>query len=392
MKLHSLVYLSNLKIRFQKIAAFSAIFGLILSLVPLIPINSSAKVTGVCSNCHTMHNSQGGADMATTGGPYNNCLVNTCVGCHTGTNDGTNTIPYVYSTTKPTFGTNTLAGGNFYWVKTDDAKGHNIFPDNPDDTLTVGPGNPWFSACGTNSCHANLHATITETYCGTRQGCSKCHMMGNTAPQGYHHADDGIGTKYVDTAAKGWYRFLAGHFDANGLGVKGIEHEKWNYGATASSHNEYYGVEGLGGWWGFNHTAGGSTHGGLVPTTTAYCTGCHLVFRSDQHQGTESASNPWIRHPSDKVIPSTAGSEYAAMDTTYNPNVPVARPSGFNWAGGPSSTVAAGTDMVMCLSCHVAHGSPHDDMLRWDYATMNAGGDSNTTGCFVCHTKKDTGG
>jgi len=341
-----------------------------------------ARVTGRCDNCHTMHYSQGGTQLSTwgSGGPYNTCLVNTCVGCHTGTNDGTNTTPYVYSTTEPTFGTNTLAGGNFYWVKTDDAKGHNVFSDNPD-TLTKAPGDSGFSGCATNDCHTNLHATNTNY--GTRQGCSKCHMMGNsTAPQGYHHANDGTGTKYVDTAAKGWYRFLAGHMSGAGFGVKGIEHEKWNYGATASSHNEYYGVEVLTGGYGF---------GSLAPAMTAYCTGCHGVFHSDQQQGDETGSNPWIRHPSDKVIPTTG--EYQYISTTYNLNVPVARSS---LAAGRTSTefstVTAGQDMVMCLSCHVAHGSPYDDMLRWNYSGMIAGGGDNTNGCFVCHTTKDTGG
>ncbi|TSA10529.1 MAG: hypothetical protein D4R73_05115 [Deltaproteobacteria bacterium] len=28
-------------------------------------------------------------------------------------------------------------------------------------------------------------------------------------------------------------------------------------------------------------------------------------------------------------------------------------------------------------------------MLKWDYTTMVAGGGSNTTGCFTCHTQKD---
>ena len=71
------------------------------------------------------------------------------------------------------------------------------------------------------------------------------------------------------------------------------------------------------------------------------------------------------------------------MSKAYNPLVPVARPS----LATVSNTVAPGTDMVMCLSCHVAHGSPYDDLLRWDYALMEAGS-SNTGGCFVCHAGK----
>jgi hypothetical protein len=48
---------------------------------------------------------------------------------------------------------------------------------------------------------------------------------------------------------------------------------------------------------------------------------------------------------------------------------------------------------VMCLSCHRAHGSPYNDMLRWDYDGMVAGngsgGGNDGTGCFKCHSEKD---
>ncbi|TSA13704.1 MAG: hypothetical protein D4R73_00455 [Deltaproteobacteria bacterium] len=57
----------------------------------------------------------------------------------------------------------------------------------------------------------------------------------------------------------------------------------------------------------------------------------------------------------------------------------------------PAGTVAAGIDIVTCLSCHRAHASAYPDILRWDYSTMIANGGSLSTGCFVCHTTKDDG-
>ena len=33
------------------------------------------------------------------------------------------------------------------------------------------------------------------------------------------------------------------------------------------------------------------------------------------------------------------------------------------------------------------NGSPYDDMIRWDYSSMNAGGGSG--GCFICYTGKN---
>ncbi|MCK4488054.1 MAG: hypothetical protein KAU38_15015, partial [Desulfobacterales bacterium] len=43
--------------------------------------------------------------------------------------------------------------------------------------------------------------------------------------------------------------------------------------------------------------------------------------------------------------------------------------------------------IVMCLSCHRAHGTPNNDLLRWAY-TMDAGSGTDNGGCFICHTTK----
>ena len=349
------------------------VLTIMLATVMLVAVFSGpamAKVTGRCDICHTMHYSQGGETLGGDG-PYETCLVNTCVGCHTGTNDGTNTIPYVMSDSgAPGFGTTTLAGGNFWWVAQagGDAKGHNVLgisTQDEDITKAEGaPGNP-------NSCANSCHMSLADN--SDNASCEGCHL------NVMHHANDGTGTKYV--SASPWYRFLSGHMSGAGFGVTGIEHDKWNYGATVggTNHNEYEGCAG--------DKTGSVGFYNLGNTMTAYCCGCHGNFHIQDT--TDTGASPWIRHPSDFVIPNSG--EYASMSTSYNPNTPVARSAATMTTLGnnPSGTVAAGTDMVMCLSCHVAHGSPNDDMLRWDYADMIAGGGSNTTGCFVCHTTKD---
>jgi len=319
----------------------------------------------VCSDCHTMHNMQGGVEITASGDEAGNLLTaDSCLACHTGTNDGTNFIPYVMATSEPTFGTNTLAGGNFWWVEqTDsDAKGHNVVSTNEDGVLSAAPG---FSTggCGSPNCHASLHEA----------SCEGCHMS-----PAHHTPSDG----YVSAAP--WYRWLSGHQGGADLGVKGIEVADRGYAATKSSHNEYLG-----------NVATKTSAGGFAAcgsTTTGFCTGCHGDFHIQD--ATATGATPWTRHPADFVIPGTTGSEYNSMSTDYNPNTPVARPAGFNWAGGIgaiSATATSGTDMVMCLSCHVAHGSPYDDMLRWDYEAMEVETDGAAagTGCFVCHTGKD---
>ena len=112
-----------------------------------LPSSSLAKIAGeLCSTCHTMHNSQNGTDMIYDAsydagtGPYPNLLrVNGCLGCHAATDgstwQGIGGAPIVFNTSPPLYGARYkdeayqgLAGGNFYWVYTDDTKGHNVFP------------------------------------------------------------------------------------------------------------------------------------------------------------------------------------------------------------------------------------------------------------------------
>jgi len=124
-------------------------FSLALATVAALAGPALAKVTGVCSNCHTMHNSQGGDGVVIAGtnagwngggamtggtdtGPQQRLLVTNCVGCHSSTTDATivtvgdSRIPIVYNSggvapLKP------LAGGNFYYVENNgDQYGHNV--------------------------------------------------------------------------------------------------------------------------------------------------------------------------------------------------------------------------------------------------------------------------
>jgi hypothetical protein len=106
----------------------------------------------VCSNCHTMHNSQAGLSLnaATTYG----LLVASCAGCHTGVS-GTSAINTItkapavmHSSTAPgsTSGSNNmLAGGSFYWVATGgggtDNTGHNVIGLSAQDATLDAMGN-----------------------------------------------------------------------------------------------------------------------------------------------------------------------------------------------------------------------------------------------------------
>ncbi|MBM4144829.1 MAG: cytochrome c3 family protein [Nitrospira sp.] len=351
-----------------------------------------AKVTGNCSNCHTMHNSQNGAHMQylapdeSDTKPKQSLLRGSCLGCHSKTDgsawkDPLTGAPIVFNSQQPSYNAVMgLSAGNFYWVQTEDTTGHNIFASNPESTLNEAPGKSW-GCSGTNSCHENIHGTTGPPYFGfdtSRQGCTKCHMVGSDSPKGYHHLDDT--GPVVDSSAEGWFRFLDGHKSGSGFGVAGIEDDDWQYSASATDHNEYLGASGT------KTSAGGFSAIG-ENTMTAYCTGCHGNFHIEDDLTTGS---PWIRHPSDLIIPNS--DEYASAfgasgaTGTYNPLVPVARPTLSGWTG-PSGTVTLGTDLVMCLSCHRAHASPYFKMLRWDYKSWPGNGQPN--GCNVCHTSKN---
>ncbi len=188
----------------------------------------------------------------------------------------------------------------------------------------------------------------------------------------WHHADDS--DPVADSPEEGWFRFLSGHYSGYQYGVSGIEDDDWQYSNSASDHNEYLGAQ--------KPSGSGSFNSMQANTMTAFCCGCHGKFHVKERSGN------WIRHPADKKIPIQG--EYGSY-TQYDPLTPVARPSLTGWTGPSSSVNKGGTvteDMVMCLSCHVAHGSAYDDLLRWDYSTMNAGG-GGSGGCFTCHTEKN---
>ena len=323
----------------------------------LLTTTAYGGVKGQCANCHTMHNSQNGESLTDT--PSANLTKGDCVGCHTGNNTGTNTTPYVLSTTIAPYDTS-LAGGNFYWVLEDDRMGHNVsgIPTmTGDGVLDVAPGDEGMGQFGcTTGCHATLFNPKTSDGKTLPTGCEGCHIDTK------HHAPaQAVGA--IATEEHGYYRFLSGH--SGGSGVHGIEDPKWEYMASMHNHNEYL---------------GDTDKYSSAPTMTNYCTGCHGDFHNQQ----DTAGN-WIRHPSDAVIPNSG--EYSLYNV-YDPAVPVARP---DLAAIEETAMLGDGDMVMCLSCHRAHGSPYPDALRWDYDHMVAGdgGYASGTGCFKCHSDKD---
>lgn len=370
-------------------------------------------IGGVCSNCHTMHNSQNGVAID-AGGPNNQLLKGDCVGCHTQNDAGTQTnsfgAPIVLHTTAPTGqgGTQTLAAGDFYWVDNNEvanaALGHNV-ADLPNvdnavkDTNMPDLNPPGWDPVATSAgfvagqVNGGVASWSVKLRCAGINGCHGNHTGATSLDgiQGAHHSNvqgggsDNAGAEVSGTEATlattigNSYRFL--------WGIKGLEDENWNFSEDATLHNEYYGEDSGAA----DRSAGGVAAYGSRDTISFLCAECHGLFHGTINS-VAGSNAPWIRHPTDIDLP-TGGTEFdeynndgGGTEGDYSVEAPVARPN--VPASGSSNVVAAGTDIVMCLSCHRAHGSPEPDMLRWTYTDMIAGGGA-TNGCFVCHTAKN---
>ncbi len=321
----------------------------------------SARVSGPCSHCHTMHNSQGGLPMArqlnasrtdfvTDSTPNPTLLVKDCIGCHTNTEPGTivEGVPMVFNIT----GTGQpLAGGNFWSLTDDDANGHNVYGIDPEGSASM------FPPPGDRNNTGITQTGATALSCAGTYGCHGQRTVVDEldAVKGAHHANDTMG---IDGSSVGLsYRFLDG--------ILGNEDDDWEQDDTINSHNEYK----------------GSTSN-TQDTISYLCAECHGDYHAETAPGEVGTASPWFRHPTDVELRNDG--EYAGY-TTYSMIAPVARTDPDN-VSAPSQ-VTPGADIVMCLSCHRAHASPYYKIMRWDYRGWP--GSSDTNGCAVCHTWKE---
>jgi predicted CXXCH cytochrome family protein len=339
--------------------------------VLLLASPAQARVSGPCVDCHTMHYSQGGGVLSEWGdaGPYESLLTIDCLGCHTGVNVAEGKTPFVFSATAaPEYkatGTetdsNTLAGGNFYWVSAVESnRGHNVPGVGAADPLMTPPGFTGASQAadgskpGGGTWPSGQRVTCAGTY-----GCHGTHAASSmtTAVKGGHHLGVSGAIETPGEMPAGGYRML--------VGIAGFEDSDWEFQPITSEHNQYYG----------DTDKGNDTIGSL-------CGRCHGNF----HSATNSSS-PWIRHPVDYDMSSTAaGSEYRDYGGAGINAYVLAAPVASTNVTAVKSTVnisTAGDAIVTCISCHRAHGSPYYKLLRWDYAG------SISTGCAYCHTSKD---
>lgn len=420
-----------------------------------LPALASAQIVGDCADCHTMHNSEQGQAVAVsfpdgfTGGavtghtfPIQNLLRMDCIACHaqdttkTVTMPGGSVIPQVYHSDAA----GDLAGGNFKYVaELGDRKGHNVRDLLAQDAanLNLAPGDirndagghnfENFTCAGAKGCHGTRSQSLSVIVDGATDPVTGLPVnvvierVGISAVSGAHHNSyEGLKdpAQIPDVAGAGVhsgeeladsYRFL------RGLKGWGNEAVRWE-NVDSTSHNEYFGVSGGidASITGCNRCHVPDNYDGVavqgrssrmnensslrIPnqSMSGFCSTCHGNFHSSgggpdlttaAYGGNNGVSGAFLRHPSDYVIPNSG--EYAAYQT-YDISAPVARQT----LAASNDVVTPGSDMVMCLSCHKAHGSEHDGMLRFDYGAMTAGFygsivDAQTEGgCLACHTTK----
>ena len=346
--------------------------GVVLATTSL----SVAAVTGPCSNCHTMHNSQNASTMAfdeegaSTTTAYPLLTKSSCLGCHNGSLViPDNVAPNVMMSYTSDIDS-VSAGGSFaVWTASDadnDAKVHNvqgivglnIGPDFYNNATNGVPGlgvnagmnelsgaesgNPQVLTCaGAYGCHGNIYdASVTDS----DEGIS-----------GFHHGSDA-------------YRFLmvSGGTETTVEGIGSEDYE--STGASAGNHNVY--------------------SASITRGINRFCANCHPDFHGVSN--TQDGAGSWIRHPTDNLLSDAAadsGWDLDRVKTDYQRHP-------FAWqeiSGMQTSAAYSATDpgaSVACVSCHRAHGSPYADLLRFPYDGQQAGSTTVTYGCLGCHEKQ----
>ncbi|MEW6519921.1 MAG: cytochrome C [Thermodesulfobacteriota bacterium] len=294
-----------------------------------------------CDGCHSMHNSatdnpRGGA--ATSADLMKGSdASSTCLNCHVGAGS------YHIASTN---GSTVSQGGDFFWVKTDytytsrgtnlatskgESHGHNIvaadFGFGPDSVNATAPGGTMpGNTLGCTSCH-DPHGQVNG---GTDSGAGAISVSGSygaAAP--------------ADGSIRGNYRILG---DA---GFKLITAE-----APVATANGSDGIR-------VQYGTGMS----------AWCLSCHSAFADNANMHPTNAPVPMATYNSYKA----SGDFTGVVATAFDALVPFERgiADGSDPALAVTNTVGVedANDVVMCLTCHRAHGSAFENGLRWDDST-----------------------
>ncbi len=340
------------------------IAGLVAALLASRAFAFHSGGVAECEGCHSMHAPKPGGSFLLVGTDASS----TCLTCH----EGADTVPngyHVASTGQP-IPTERTPGGDFAWLKksysygsggdasTEEGRGHGhnvVAIDNgyaADPVNTTAPGGSFPAdqlAC--NSCH-DPHGRYRRLANGT--------IVTTGAPTAASGSYPG-GDPTTSTAV-GVYRLLAG----NGYAKGGVTFQGVPAAKVPSTYNQSEAVTQV-------RTAyGHATTGGHVSWGT-WCATCHPEMHSTQR----------YVHPVDRTFPPGRAREYGmyvksgnmkgTLATSFLSLAPFVEGtadyavlashavSDGSQLGGPTSL-----DRVSCISCHRAHASGFESMLRFD--------------------------
>jgi len=341
------------------------IFFISLLLIIATAGISQAAVFGQCSMCHTMHNSQNGADEDPNG-PNDFLAKGSCLGCHGQSGSTVGNAPSVFGTTiNPTTG-DMCAGGTFNSTIVDSAgddnkKVHNVHDitwTNGEDILTaVVPG----AVAGSLGKDIETIGIVANFSCAGTYGCHGDHAAGKTNSskgiRGFHHGTSGA------------YRYCKLK-SGSGNAIIGKGSADWEKGGGKDTNHNVYSAD---------TTAG----------ISAFCAECHGLYHGTTNT---NASSPFKRHPTNNLLNVGVGWTMTSVTTDYVNN-PFAFDGTDYTANDPNSAYvtsggAVTNARVACVSCHRAHGTPYNDILRFDYDDQIAGGGTVSTGCLGCHHRQ----
>lgn len=309
-----------------------------------------------CDGCHSMHNSADNPVAGTANGLLlkGSDLSSTCLNCHSGAGG------YHINSTG---GSNTNAGGDFFWMNTDynvivrgntvtvygENAGHNVvaadFGMVADGTNTTAPGGTYPSASlSCSSCH-DAHGQVDG---GTGAGTAAISGSGS-----YGAAEP------TDGSILGNYRLLG---DTAYI-PPGQATPFTNGAPIARALN-----------------VSGGSYGGDVDYGSGmseWCANCHPQFLVGSSTAYKHPSGNDVHLNGVNVFAANYNSYKASGDftntqaTAYDPLVPIERGVTTGaWDLDVASTFGAdGSSNIMCLTCHRAHGSANQNAGRWDFET-----------------------
>lgn len=285
-----------------------------------------------CQGCHTMHNSQDGAPIDTTGGGHGHAYLlkygngtDTCLNCHAsyGQFDG---------------GAGFGPGGDFYWLtrtyswaahghtttSKGDAHGHNVISPAHgiavDQTLTHAPGGDFRS---------------------DYLGCTSCHDPHGNQSFRLLYGNVGDGPIYDG----GRYDFS--HPAPLAKGNARTTYVTGGGNETDSRHTIY--KNGMSDWCANCHP---SFHSELTPGN---------FLHPERAMGSDVAATYNAYVSTDDQTGGVQATAYRGLVPFEAVNVDLSTADPTSYTQGPS-----GVDKVMCLTCHRAHASAFDDIARWD--------------------------